>query len=225
VIAKFTQEGLNVTRPTNDHEWRPELEDLVPGLRPQAGDELPLVLAVKEDLMRELAPVTTYEKLLAGQLVSLELDTIRLRHMMDSVLLSALLYRMERAARNRSQTSQPGDDTASQADVDAGAVMDTFDAEMAKIDQMKRDISRADPELAEAMNNALQAAGLDPVRIQAEIRQAYAERIEPFEMRLLAAEERRRRLRADYDRLIAARPRDLGDVDDADFDEALRDAF
>lgn len=214
-----------MTRPTNGHEWRPEIEDLVPGLRPQAGDDLPLVWAVKEDLMRELAPVTTYEKLLAGQLVSLELDAIRLRHMMDSVLLSALLYRMERAARNRIQTTQPGDDTAPQADADAGAVMDSFDTEMAKIDQMKRDISRAGPELAEAMNNALQAAGLDPIRLQAEIRQAHAERIEPFELRLLAVEERRRRLRADYDRLIAARPRDLGDVDDADFDEALRDAF
>jgi hypothetical protein len=210
-----------MTGSTNGTEWRPTIEDLVPGLRPQAGDEVALVESLKDDLMRELNPSTAYERLMAGQLVSLELEVIRLRQMMDSILLSAFLERMERVAQHRIQRLY--DAQAEAARPGSGDVFDDFDADMAGVDQMRQDIARAGPARAAAIESLLAAGGQDAIRLQAEIRLAHADSIEPFELRLIAAEERRRRLRADYTRLLAARPRAPEDVEDAELDAALQD--
>lgn len=213
-----------MTGSANGTEWRPTIEDLVPGLRPQAGDGVALVESLKDDLMRELAPSTTYERLMAGQLVSLELEVIRLRQMMDSILLAAFLERMERVAQHRIQRLYDAQAEASRPG--SGDVIDDFETDMARVDRMRQDIARAGPARAAATESLLEAAGLDPIRLQAEIRLAHADSIEPFELRLIAAEERRRRLRADYTRLLSARPRapeNVEDVEEEELDAALQD--
>ncbi len=68
-----------------------DLHNLVPGLRLQPGDNQILMEELRNSLMAELNPTTAYEHIIAGNLVTLEMELIRIRQMRDLMLYKALL--------------------------------------------------------------------------------------------------------------------------------------
>jgi hypothetical protein len=69
----------------------PEIEDIAPGLRLQPGEDQVTLEDLRDRLLAQLDPQTAYEQVVAGNLVALELDAIRLRIMLDRLIEQAML--------------------------------------------------------------------------------------------------------------------------------------
>ncbi|SMH56248.1 hypothetical protein [Maritimibacter sp. HL-12] len=202
---------MTQTTPTRT---RPEIDDMVPGLKLQAGDNHATLEALRDLLLEELDTQTAYEELVAGNLVALELDVNRLRRMVDRLVVEAMF-----AVAHDKLTARLGldyDSSGAPVSPEGGDVFAQIDAVTDRIAVMKRRVWQAEPDIVAMIETVLLEEGLDPVLIQALARSRNAVIIDPYEMRLVASEQRRRRLMEDYRRLQAARPEEVEDEEDFD---------
>lgn len=203
---------------TTPAENGPEIDDIVPGLRIQPGDDRVTLEDLRDRLLDQLDPQTAYEQIVAGNLVALELDAIRLRTMLDRLLVEAVFE-----AAGSTLSARLGldfDRSGAPTSPEGGEVFAQIHAVSAKIAAMQRRVWNAEPGVVAMIDTVLQEEGLDPVLILAQARSRNATIIDPFEMRLVATEQRRRRLIEDYRLLQAARPEPVEDaevVDDYDY--------
>ena len=194
---------------TTPAQIRPEIDDMVPGLKLQAGDDRATLEALRDILLAELDPQTAYEELVAGNLVALELDVNRLRSMVDRLVVEAMFD-----AAHDKLTARLGldyDSSGAPVSPEGDDVFAQIDAVTARIEVMERRVWQAEPDVVAMIETVLLEEGLDPVLIQALARSRKAKFVDPLEMRLVASEQRRRRLMEDYRRLQAARPEEVED--------------
>lgn len=194
-----------------------EIEDIAPGLRLQPGDDRVTLEDLRDRLLEELDPQTKYEQLMASNLVALELDAIRLRIMLDRLIVEAMfdVARDALTARLGAQFDSYGNALSPEG----GEVPTELDAVNAKVTAMERRVWKAESGAVAMIETVLLEEGLDPVLVQAQARGRYALILERFETPLVATEQRRRRLMQDYRRLQASRP-ELVEVEDAEvFDD------
>ena len=196
-----------------DYDWA-EIEKLVPGLRGQPGDHVETIEGIRAGLFEELAPQTDYEQIVAGNLVALELEAIRLREMLDRVTFAALREVLE-------DIPGIGVDRSESESGFYDAHEDAYDAEIARARGLYRQLVKAGISGGDAVAKILEDRGVDSIGILARIRLEHAASLEPFESRLLAIETRRRRLMADYNLLIARRP--LVDQDEDEDEDEVKD--
>jgi len=172
--------------------------DLIPRMQ-TLPDEDPILLEdLREAFLAELAPATAYETSLAEQLVGLEWEGQRLRRLRDDLLLQEYSYQSVGVFEYGKITREPV---------------------LGKSDQTKR-LSKAlissDPELRREAELALVAHEVTPTQILAKAWQQRVDELERFETQLTQLETRRRRLRADYDQLVALRRRRVQEISDAE---------
>lgn len=170
-----------------------ELQELV--LRPiLLPDETPATYdGLREALIRDLAPVTPYECMLAENLVQLEWERIRHRLLRDSLV------------------------KAKARDLVIGLFAT---GKLREVDDCKdehRDLALAlfneNSEKSAEACRALTEHKVTAPEIHAKAYAAVAHQVDPHEKALAALETRRRRLREDYDRLKATRRKPVEDAE------------
>lgn len=201
-----------IKRPPAAKKSKPaNLQDLVPGLRLMPGEDYEMMERLRTSLMAELGPCTPYEHVLAANLVTLELECVRLRSMRDDLLMNAMIDVTQRLISSemlRERVDELAGETAALWDIER-----EFDARRAKL---YRDRS------GKRLLAYLHDNGLDAAAIRAEAYAFAGEQLYPFEAQLAAAEQRRRRLLSDYADLRAKNLASPGDdVLDAELIDVL----
>lgn len=164
-----------------------DLLDLIPKLKPMPGEDQTAMADLRHALLLDLSPTAPYEHALAEQLVTLEFEMDRHRRMRDALILSEI----RKQATNVLHKARTG----------SGITFDTDPA--AK--QLGSDLVSGD---AARQSDALAALGeleIPADEVLAKAYQAIARSVAVHENQIAEAEQRRRKLRDDYDKLKAAR--------------------
>jgi hypothetical protein len=172
--------------------------DLIP--RQQAlPDEDPIRLEdLRAAFLAELAPVTAYETSLAEQLVGFEWETQRMRRLKDSLLLQEYYHHaigvFEFGEIRREALLGQSEETK----------------------RLSKALISSDPGQRSEAEQGLVPHDVTPTQILTRAWQQCADDLERFEKQLATLEIRRRRLKADYDQLIALRRSRAQNISDAE---------
>jgi len=181
--------------PNTAHTPQQKLHELIP---PQKlfPDEDPVVFqGLRSALLQDLVPVSAYERVLAENLVSLEWESLRCRNRRDALIWAE--YRTQ--AINAFQDGLFYSFLATEPDPKAKA--------------LGFDLVGSDPEKRTVAESKLAELEISPTELLAKAWASVARLIDPLERMLAEIEPRRRKLRADYDRLIALSVLPINDFD------------
>ena len=172
--------------------------DLVPRMRALPDEDSILLADLREAFLAELRPSTAYEMSLAEQLVGFEWETQRLRRLRDDLLLQEYSYQsvgvFELGEIGREPILGKSEETK----------------------RLSKSLISSDPEARREAEQALVPHEVTPTQILTRAWQQRMDELERFETQLANLETRRRRLRADYDQLVAMRRRQAHDISDAE---------
>ena len=169
------------------------LEDLLPRPMLLPGEDRALYEGLREALLGDLAPRSPYERLLAEDLVQLAWEAARVRRMRDDLI------------RSKARDLAIG--------VFATGEVEEVENYSVREAALAFDLVGSDPDRATQAALALQEFDITPSEILAQAYSRVAAQVEMHEKKLAALEIRRRRLRDEYDRLRAARPKPVEDAE------------
>ena len=169
------------------------LEDLIPRPMIFPGEDPALYEGLREAFLQDLAPRSPYEHALAENLIRLEWEALRHSRMRDDLI--------------RAQTREFAVGVYA-----TGAVQEVDEYSEEDVNSAF-DLVTSDPERSAAAVAALQASEITPGEIVAKAYSRVAAQVERHEKQIAQIETRRRRLREDYDRLRAARPKPVEDAE------------
>jgi len=150
---------------------------------------------LRQALFQDLEPKLPYEQLLAEQMVALEWDTVRYRRLRDNLL------------RSEFRTFAKGAFVLGRAGPITGYRVDE------KYDAQAQDLVAQDRDRRQSALNILEEKQITPSEIMAKAYQSIAKDLEVFERQIADAETRRRKLRDDYERVRASRPKQVEDAE------------
>ena len=169
------------------------LDRLLPRPLILPGEDPAIYEGLRDAFLRDLAPRSPYERALAENLVQLEWEASRYRRMRDDLIRSK--------ARDLAIGAFA---TGEVEEVDNYAARDAT---------LAFELVGSDPERAAAAALILQEFDITPSEILAQAYSRVSAQVEMHEKKLAAIEMRRRRLREEYDRLRAARPKPVEDAE------------
>jgi hypothetical protein len=150
---------------------------------------------LRQALFQDLAPKSPYEQLLAEQMVALEWGAVRYRRLRDNLLkgefrdISVGAFALGRIGLIHQSLK---DDTSKALSVD---------------------LVSQDEDRRRSALTVLAEKDIDPAEIMAKAYQKIAKDLEVFERQIAESETRRRKLREDYDRVRASRPKQVEDAE------------
>jgi hypothetical protein len=172
-----------------------EVFDLLPDIDIFPGEDEATYEGLKLALMAELAPGTPYETALATNLITVEWEAIRHRRMRDGLLL----------AEYRDQAVSVFDAAENGGSARLYPSQSARDLALALVGSDRARRQKAEQELADL--------GIQSAELIAKAYASVSESMEIHERILAETEIRRRRLRADFDRLKAARAKPVEDAE------------
>lgn len=172
--------------------------ELIPRMQTLPGEDPILLEDLREAFLAELTPATAYEMSLAEQLVAFEWEAQRLRRLRDELLLDRYSSEAMVVFASRKGGRDPGG----------------FYSEETK--QLGKALISSDPDARRDAEQVLVSHDVTPTQILARAWQRRMNELERFDTQLANLETRRRRLRADYDQLVALRHRRAQEISDAE---------
>ena len=163
-----------------------EVLDLTPTLSLLPGEDEADFEALRTGLLRDLAPSSPYEQVLAQNLVDLEWEFYRYRKLRNDILRKKFV------------------------DLAIGALLHGYIGEAhptPESESYAKALVDPDSELREAARAVLASHDIDEGWILATAYAEEQETLAPFERHIVELEKRRRRLKADFDALKSARAR------------------
>lgn len=172
-----------------------ELLDLIPKLAAMPGEDEVLMADLRQAIILELAPSTAYEHSLAEQIFKLEWEAARHRRMRDALILAEIRKRSGRFIFKLIRGVSP--------------ILKT-DEKIA--DDIGFDLVSTDPDRRKKALSTLEECEITPDEILAISYKAVANSVQTHETQIAEIEQRRRRLRDDFDKIKAAIAKPVADA-------------
>ncbi|WP_306120559.1 MULTISPECIES: hypothetical protein [unclassified Roseitalea] len=169
--------------------------DLLPPLDLLPDEDPEQYALLREAVVSELSPSTPYQRIYADQLVMLEWELWRYRRFRDGFIRE----KFRQWCLDNMRTGIPDGEPRFSANQDDR--------------QFARDCVSADTKLRAMALAALERAGYPPSQIVNEIYSLHGGRLERCDALIAEIENRRRRLREDFDRLKSAKARQIEDAE------------
>ena len=164
-----------------------DLLDLIPKLKPMPGEDQNAMADLRKALLLDLSPSAPYERALAEQLVTLEFEMDRHRRMRDALILSEIREKATKFLHDAGSESWSPFKPSNAAK------------------QFGSDLVSGDPA---RQSKALEKLGKLEIPADEVLAKAYetvARSVAIHEHHIAEAEQRRRKLRDDYDKLKASK--------------------